>query len=136
MGVSVLVLGLLPTVQAQEFARLIFTNAAGGTLPYRLLSPTGYDAAKKYPLVIFFHGAGERGTDNSAQLKHGTGLFLQQQAQFPCFVLAPQCPNNQQWVDMPWGTDSGTRPPQPSAAMQLESQPSPSIDFLLSLAKS
>ena len=104
-----------------DYAPRVFTNAAGKTLPYRLLTPANYDAAKKYPLVLFFHGAGERGTDNKAQLLHGASLFTkpESRAQFPCFVLAPQCPNGQQWVDMPWGTDSGTRPPRPSAAMQL-----------------
>lgn len=112
---------LAPVLPAQEFRARVHTNAAGGTLPYRLLTPQDYQATRKYPLVLFFHGAGERGTDNQAQLKHGTKLFLKSEnrAQFPCFVLVPQCPANQQWVDMPWGADSGTRPEQPSAAMKL-----------------
>ena len=99
----------------------VHTNAAGQTLPYRLLIPEPYDAARQYPLVVFFHGAGERGSDNRAQLVHGTSLFLKPESRerFPCFVVAPQCPNNQQWVDMPWGTDSGTRPDQPSASMRM-----------------
>ena len=107
--------------QAQEFEARIFTNAAGATIPYRLLKPENYDATKKYPLVVFFHGSGERGTDNAAQLKNGVKLFLapKNRAEFPCFVLAPQCPPNQQWVDMPWGTDSGTQPEQPSKSLQL-----------------
>jgi lysophospholipase L1-like esterase/poly(3-hydroxybutyrate) depolymerase len=108
-----------PTPAAQYETR-IHTNAAGQTIPYRLLVPRGYDASRKYPLVLFFHGAGERGTDNQAQLVHGTSLFLQpgNRDRFACLVLAPQCPQGQQWVDMPWGTDSGSRPAQPSAAMQ------------------
>ena len=109
------------SAHAQEFEARIFTNAAGATIPYRLLKPDNYDAAKKYPMVVFFHGAGERGTDNAAQLKNGVKLFLtpRARAEFPCFVLAPQCPPNQQWVDMPWGADSGTQPEQPSKSMQL-----------------
>jgi predicted peptidase len=34
------------------------TDPQGKTLKYRLLKPKGYDAAKKYPLVVFLHGAG------------------------------------------------------------------------------
>jgi len=109
------------TARADDFAARIYTNAAGQTLPYRLLQPKDYDSAKKYPLVIFFHGAGERGTDNQKQLVHGTSLFLKADVRekYPCFVAAPQCPDKQQWVDMPWGGDSGTRPARPSASMQL-----------------
>ncbi|MBC8003645.1 MAG: phospholipase, partial [Opitutaceae bacterium] len=98
-----LLLAFTVATHAQEFEARIFTNAAGATIPYRLLKPENYDAAKKYPLVVFFHGAGERGTDNAAQLKNGVKLFLtpNARAQFSCFVIAPQCPPNQQWVDMP-----------------------------------
>jgi predicted peptidase len=105
----------------ESYATRIYTNAAGKTLPYRLLVPKDYQAAQKYPLVIFFHGAGERGTDNQRHMVHGTKLYLtpENRAQFPCFVFAPQCPNNQQWVDMPWGAAAGTRPEQPSASMSL-----------------
>ncbi len=90
-------------------------------MPFRLLAPKTLAPGSSYPLVLFFHGAGERGVDNESQLKHGTRLFLQpaSREQFPCFVLAPQCPTGQQWVDMPWGTLSGTRPEKSSAAMQL-----------------
>lgn len=47
----------------------------GDQLNYRLLKPADhtpgkYDANEKYPLVLFLHGAGERGSDNAAQLKH------------------------------------------------------------------
>ena len=56
-----------------------------------------------------------------SQTKHGAPLFLKatKREKFPCIVLAPQCPNGQQWVDMPWSGDAGKRPAQPSAAMQL-----------------
>ena len=99
----------------------IHTNAASQTLPYRFLTPRNYDPARKYPVVLFFHGAGERGTDNQRQLVHGAGLFLkpENREQFPCFVIAPQCPEKQQWVNMPWAGDAGTRPEQPSEAMKL-----------------
>src|ERR1043166_8441014 len=99
-------------VKAAEFEARVFTNATGRTMPYRLLRPAQDGATGKYPLVLFFHGAGERGIDNQKQLVHGTGLFLrpENREKYPCFVVAPQCPDKQQWVDMPWGADSGDRP--------------------------
>jgi lysophospholipase L1-like esterase/poly(3-hydroxybutyrate) depolymerase len=116
-----LLLQLQPAAGAADFIPRVYTNAAGQTLPYRLLEPRDYDAAKRYPLVLFFHGAGERGTNNQAQLVHGTRLFTkpENRARFAAFVVAPQCPENQQWVDMPWGADSGVRPENPSVAMAL-----------------
>lgn len=109
---------------AAEFVPCVYTNAAGNTLPYRLLQPDNYNPAQKYPLVLFLHGAGERGSDNKAQLKNSVGQFITTEhlKEFPCFVIAPQCPPNQQWVNMPWSGDRGTRPDEPSAPMQLALQ--------------
>ena len=36
------------------------------TLPCRILTPVNFKIGKKYPLVIFLHGSGERGNDNEA----------------------------------------------------------------------
>jgi predicted peptidase len=104
-----------------EFAARVFTNAARQTMPYRILLPNDVSSQKAFPLVLFFHGAGERGADNQKQLVHGVSLFLrlENRDRYPCFVLAPQCPEGQQWVDMPWGADFGERPAAPSAAMRL-----------------
>lgn len=120
-GLLALALQSALAAQPDLFAARVFINNAGQIMPYRLLTPKDYDATKRYPLVLFFHGAGERGTNNQAQLLHGTRLFIspENRDKFPCFVVAPQCPDKQQWVDMPWGADSGTRPEKPSAAMSL-----------------
>ena len=48
----------------------------GRSLPYRILLPNDFQANKKYPLLVFLHGAGERGEDNKLQLTHGSALFL------------------------------------------------------------
>ncbi len=60
------------------------------------------------PIVIFLHGAGERGNDNTKQMVHGVGQFIKYSidAKKPCIVIAPQCPNGAQWVDTPWGNTS------------------------------
>src|SRR5262245_12178193 len=46
----------------------LFDAGGGFTLPYRLFRPVGYNAANKYPLVIFLHGSGESGTNNRLQI--------------------------------------------------------------------
>lgn len=99
-------------------------DAAGKVLPYRLFKPGQIDAQKRYPLVIFFHGAGERGTDNAKQLNLGgkAGAFLwalpENQKQHPCFVAAPQCPNEDMWANVNWGAASHEVKPE-TAAMRL-----------------
>jgi predicted peptidase len=54
---------------------------------------------KNLPLVIFLHGAGERGDDNQAQLKHGSSLFASDKTRndYPALVAFPQCPKGQWW---------------------------------------
>ncbi len=78
------------------------------TLPYRLLLPKGYEASKKYPLILFLHGAGERGRDNEAQLTHGSSLFLSDTLRqaFPAIVVVPQCPQNSFWSNVQTTRDS------------------------------
>jgi lysophospholipase L1-like esterase/poly(3-hydroxybutyrate) depolymerase len=90
---------------ADEYEARKFTAADGGQLGYRLLAPKDYDAAKKYPLVVVLHGAGERGTDNQAQLKYGAPLFVKPDVRekYRCFVIVPQCPPDQTWSAVPKG---------------------------------
>jgi predicted peptidase len=82
---------------------------ASKSIVYRLFVPKNYQAGKKYPLMLTLHGAGERGTDNAAQLLHefnnkwGADSI---QAIEPLFVVAPQCPKDSQWVNTPWAKGS------------------------------
>lgn len=93
-----------------------FVDANERQLPYRLLKPDAYDARFDYPLVLFLHGAGERGDDNEAQLKHGVPEFAstENRAKYPCFLLAPQCPVDERWSD--WSTEKQAA--QPSWPLQ------------------
>ncbi|HEY3897713.1 MAG TPA: GDSL-type esterase/lipase family protein [Chthoniobacter sp.] len=110
------------SIRADEYEARTFTGPDGAQLGYRLLTPKDYDAAKKYPLVVFLHGAGERGTDNTAQLKYGAPLFLKPEirTKFPCFVVAPQCPPDQTWSAVPngWTGPNAFQEP-PTAPMKL-----------------
>jgi predicted peptidase len=77
-----------------------YVNAEGQKLPYRLLTPAKIEPGKRYPLVLFLHGLGERGTDNVRQLLWGAGEFVkpENRRKYPCFVVAPQCPPTALWV--------------------------------------
>jgi predicted peptidase len=95
-----------------EFADLSITGTSGAVLPYRLFSPDaagiradragGQVRGKTYPLVVFLHGAGERGTNNVAQLVANEGAMAfarpDRQASDPSFVLAPQASFGQLWT--------------------------------------
>ncbi|MDQ3624182.1 MAG: GDSL-type esterase/lipase family protein [Verrucomicrobiota bacterium] len=112
---------LSAALRAEEYEPQTFGAPDGRSIPYRLLKPQDYENSRQYPLVVFLHGAGERGTDNQAQLKHCVSAFARPEVRkaHPCFVMVPQCPPQQQWVDMPWSGDSGTQPAEPSAPLQL-----------------
>jgi len=77
-----------------------FIDPSGAELMYRLLKPAHSKKSKKYPLVIFLHGAGERGDDNLEQLTHGAALFedKRNRRKFPAYVLFPQCPAEAYWA--------------------------------------
>ena len=82
-----------------SFQHKIYTQGVD-TLPYRILYPENYDASKKYPLILFLHGAGERGRDNQKQLTHGSTFFNDtgHRKQFPAIVVVPQCSLNDFWA--------------------------------------
>jgi len=78
-----------------KFRKLEFKDSAtGSVMPYRLFVPDGYKRSKSYPLVVFLHGGGERGTDNEKTLTANQGGTIwampKEQARHPAFVLVPQ----------------------------------------------
>lgn len=84
--------------QVSLFSPMKYSNNKGDTLNYRLLFPDA-NPLRKYPLVIFLHGSGERGNDNEAQLKWGVQSFATDYnlKMYQSFVIAPQCPKNKSW---------------------------------------
>ncbi|MBX2965536.1 MAG: prolyl oligopeptidase family serine peptidase [Cyclobacteriaceae bacterium] len=76
-----------------------FTSSADHVLPYRILYPDDYKKGKKYPVVLFLHGAGERGDNNVSQLIHGSKLFAnaENRKKFPAIVIFPQCAKESYW---------------------------------------
>ncbi len=87
---------------AQENSPYLKKNfiRAKDSLPYRIMYPANYDLQKKYPLILFLHGSGERGNDNLAQLMHGGSFFADSlnRVKFPAIVIFPQCPQQDFWA--------------------------------------
>ena len=83
-----------------HFEKKEYVTAAGDKVNYQILKPDQFQKGKKYPLVLFLHGAGERGNDNQAQMVHGSEMFVNpvNQERFPSIVLFPQCPSERYWV--------------------------------------
>jgi predicted peptidase len=106
---------------AAVFEPRVYKNAADGALPYRLLKPIDYDPQQKYPLVLFLHGAGERGDDNEKQLIHGGRNFADEpwRRRHGSFVVFPQCPDEKKWVEISWESKSHTMPEEPSEPLRL-----------------
>jgi predicted peptidase len=75
-------------------------DSAGNNLPYVLYLPSEYhaDEAKKWPLMLFLHGASERGEDPSVLTAHGPVKQVAEGADLPFVMLAPQCPSYSTWA--------------------------------------
>ena len=70
----------------------------GVTRSYVVYVPADYTPSKAWPLVMFLHGAGERGDDGVVQAKVGIGPAIKANPErFPCIVVMPQCPNAGWW---------------------------------------
>lgn len=85
----------LRAAELKDFEPREHRDADGNVLLYRLYKPANYDANRKYPLILFLHGAGERGNNNTAQVRDAL-YFARDEVQkdHPCFVVAPQVPGS------------------------------------------
>jgi len=78
-------------------------SARAGELKYLLYLPADYDAksGKRWPLMLFLHGAGERGTNVQRVAIHGPLSLVQQGTNFPFLIIAPLCPADERWQNDP-----------------------------------
>lgn len=94
------------------------------TLQYRLYCSDSANAAIEkttaQPLVVFLHGAGERGNNNVDQLRHCVRFFLNDTVckRYPFYLLVPQCPENRRWVNTDWTLPSHVMDEQPTIEMR------------------
>ncbi|MBE7488669.1 MAG: prolyl oligopeptidase family serine peptidase [Candidatus Omnitrophica bacterium] len=85
---------LVPGQQAVTFEKDIRV-----TLHYLLYLPPDYgkDPDQKWPLMLFLHGAGERGNDLDKIKKHGPPRLISEGKTFPFIIVSPQCPSDDWW---------------------------------------
>jgi len=125
---SILLLSPVALMASVDDFEVRETKFTGGdyqdeTFRYLLLKPETIEPGKKYPLVLFLHGAGERGTDTELLKKHFLPAISSDEfrEKFPCFVVAPQCRADEWWVKLPAErTRAGTQF-QDEPAVQLQS---------------
>jgi predicted peptidase len=67
---------------------------------YLLFLPEDYGKQEKdWPMMLFLHGAGERGSDLQKVKIHGPPKIVEAQGDFPFVVVSPQCPEDRWWND-------------------------------------
>ncbi|MBN1758907.1 MAG: prolyl oligopeptidase family serine peptidase [Chitinispirillaceae bacterium] len=117
---GIFILFQLATVFSQdtEFTAHRFDNGADFILPYMFHPPQNISSDKRYPLLIFFHGAGEWGDDNYRQLANFPYHFINSinSAAYPCYALAPQCTEADAWTSFPRYPEV-YNPPTPTRSM-------------------
>lgn len=100
-------------------AKKEFAASNGLNMPYRLFVPSNYSEQESYPLLVFLHGRGERGSDNRSEMFANIGLFNgpqsiispNMQGKFPSLVLIPQCADTR--PDEEWAHAIGNTPEEP-----------------------
>jgi predicted peptidase len=102
MLIAVLMLFSSCGVKVREglLARRIRTEAVR-EFGYNIFYPESYGkSGRKWPLFLWLHGAGERGSDNVSQLIHIVPYLASDlvQTKYPCIVVAPQCPAEDYWA--------------------------------------
>jgi predicted peptidase len=83
---------------AREFSKKITKKVECKYLLY-LPDDYGKDVKKKWPLMMFLHGAGERGNNIKLVAKHGPPKMIAQGTSFEFIIVSPQCPNDIWWPE-------------------------------------
>ena len=110
----------LDTLRAERYE-----TSFGEMLNYRLHVPADKASDGRFPLILFLHGAGERGDDNVSHLAYGVDAILEHSIRTgtPALLLAPQCPSEMRWSNvLGRSTLHHTLPEFPSYPMKLVSE--------------
>lgn len=82
--------------QQQQSIKKKITKIVSGH--YLLYLPQEYETNnQRFPLMLFLHGAGERGNNLKLVTKHGPPKLIENGKDFPFIIVSPQCPPNQWW---------------------------------------
>ncbi len=82
------------TQTAHTFSKRVSQRVA---LDYLLHVPPAQSRRQNFPLILFLHGSGERGSDVNTVKRHGIPKIVEQQPDYPFITLSPQCPANSTW---------------------------------------
>jgi predicted peptidase len=84
---------------ARGFQHRVFTDAEGKKHPFVIFVPAKYEPGTKPPVMLFLHGAGERGTNNIDQIMVGLGPAIwKRKGTFPFVTVIPQCRTGSNWL--------------------------------------
>ncbi|MDA3939706.1 MAG: prolyl oligopeptidase family serine peptidase [Spirochaetia bacterium] len=114
---------------AGAFEARVYENVKGEKLNYRIYLPDDHLEQSEiylYPLILFFHGSGNRGKDNLLPVLGSPKDILEitKKLQIPVIIIVPQCPSNFQWSDIPRNAAISRMKAIPTLPMKL------SIDLL------
>jgi predicted peptidase len=77
-------------------------DMAGSSYRYQVYVPSSYTPSSRWPVILFLHGAGERGRDGLVQTQVGLGAAIRQHpSRYPAIVVFPQAPPDSLWVGVP-----------------------------------
>ena len=77
-------------------------SVAGVEYKYQVFVPEGWSPSRKWPIILFLHGAGERGTDGLIQTEFGIGTAIRKdRSRFPAIIVMPQCAPDYWWPEQP-----------------------------------
>jgi len=125
-----LVLSIAPVLSSAEsmdellspYASSTWKSSTEGRFLYRHSLPAKMEKGMKYPLLVFFHGAGGRGNDNKGQLVDAGGIGAFEKAGLRTkrnsHLFAGQVPKGERWVDVHWGL-LGHKMPKISNSMRM-----------------
>ncbi|MCG3159178.1 MAG: hypothetical protein JMDDDDMK_00164 [Acidobacteria bacterium] len=70
------------------------------TYRYQVYVPRDWNKKQKWPVILFLHGAGERGDDGFVQTEVGIGGAIRRNVdRFPAIVVMPQCRKGVWWTE-------------------------------------
>jgi predicted peptidase len=100
---AILLLSSAAGAQTQPRIETGFLNRSvslgGQTYKYQIFVPSAYDPAQRWPVILFLHGAGERGNDGYVQTQVGLAPAIRQNAsRFPAIAVFPQATPESSWT--------------------------------------
>ena len=95
---------MISCATAKTETGFLHRNVAAGsaTFPYMVYVPRDWTPTREWPVILFLHGAGERGSDGLRPTQVGLGAALRVAPErIPAIVVFPQAPPDERWIGAP-----------------------------------